>query len=363
MIPVSLPYLPDQKKYTRYVRKIYDTHRLTNDGPLVNELSVRLKEHLGVSNIVLVANGTLALQIAYQVVGLSTPGKTSEVVTSPFSFVATSSSLAWQGIRCVYTDIDPDTWCLNPSQIDDGVTNLTRGIVPVHVFGNGCDIDKIRGVARKHGLKVVYDAAHAFDVKFQGHSILLEGDASVLSFHATKLFHTIEGGAIVFREGEHAEHAKSLINFGDVTRGDRSLMGINAKMNEFQAAMGLCVLDDFHTIVERRKEIVAMYQDELQDVCLFQRRNPSCTGNYSYFPVLMETEARLIDGIKQLELAGYGARRYFHPSLDKWIENSRMVSARVSHDISSRIMCLPLFPGLAETDVKKICRICKMAQR
>ncbi len=363
MIPVCLPYLPDQNKYFRYVQKIYDNQRLTNDGPLVNELSQRLKEHLGLSNIVLVANGTLALQIAYQVLGLSSPGQTSEVITTPFSFVATSSSLVWQGIDCVYTDIDRDTWCMDPAQIEKGLTIHTRGIVPVHVFGNGCDVDGIRRIAEKHGLKVVYDAAHAFDVKFQDRSILLEGDASVLSFHATKLFHTIEGGAIVFENDEHTEYARRLINFGSVTVGDEPLTGINAKMNEFQAAMGLCVLDELDAIMQSRKAIAEKYRSALHDMFEFQKISPRCSENYSYFPLLMENETSVLNGIEDLKRAGYLPRRYFYPTLDKLVSGGRVVSASASHDISSRILCLPLFPGLATEDVERICRILRKNEK
>src|SRR5690606_15062004 len=243
MIPVTKPYLPRRAKLNQYLDGIYERNWLTNNGPLVQELTSRLEEYLGVENLLLVSNGTLALQIAYRALGVSdaTPGAQPEAITTPFTFIATASSLKWDGVEPVFVDIDPDTWCLNPDNIEAAITKNTRAIVPVHVFGNACDVEAIDAIAKKHKLKVVYDACHAFGVRYKGESLLRWGDAATLSFHATKLCHTAEGGAIICKREEDLELAKKLIDFG--IRGAETIvaLGVKAKMNEIQAAMGLCV--------------------------------------------------------------------------------------------------------------------------
>ena len=244
MIPVTKPYLPSREKLDRYIDGIYERAWLTNNGELVQELTRRLEEYLGVENLLLVANGTLALQIAYRALGVTGRNEPTEAITTPFTFVATASSLKWEGVEPVFADIDPNTWCLDPTNIEPAITPRTQAIVPVHVFGNACDVDAIDAIAKKHSLKVIYDASHAFGVKYQGESLLKHGDAATLSFHATKLFHTGEGGAIVFKRKEDLERAKKMINFGITGPETVEALGINAKMNELQAAMGLCVLDE-----------------------------------------------------------------------------------------------------------------------
>jgi len=236
MINVTKTHLPDIDRYKAYIDRIYRSGWITNNGALVQELEEKLKEYLGVRNILLVSNGTLALQICYKALGL-----TGEAITTPFSFVATTSSLVWEGLSPVFVDISPETLNMDPDRIEEAIRPETSCIVPVHVFGNGCDVEKIGQIAKKHHLKVVYDAAHAFGVKYNGESILNYGDVSILSFHATKFFHTIEGGAIVTGDDELYEKAKHMINFG--ITGPESIvgLGINGKMNEFQAAMGLCI--------------------------------------------------------------------------------------------------------------------------
>ncbi|HBN28622.1 MAG TPA: aminotransferase DegT, partial [Clostridiaceae bacterium] len=239
MINVTKTYLPDRTKLDKYIDKIYSTAWVTNNGQLVKELTTRLEEYLGVQNLLLVTNGTLALQIAYKALGVN-----GQAITTPFSFVATTSSLVWEGIEPIFVDIDPETFCIDPSKIEEAITSETTAIVPVHVFGNACDVEKIENIAQKYGLKTIYDGAHSFGVKYNGESLLSYGDATILSFHATKLFHTIEGGAIIFKNKEDYERAKLMINFGIDGTDSVIELGINAKMNEFQAAMGLCVLDE-----------------------------------------------------------------------------------------------------------------------
>ena len=265
MIPVTKPYLPSRKKLDEYIDGIYERYWLTNDGPLVQELTARLEKYLGVENLLLVSNGTLALQIAYRALGVSGGNldQEPEAITTPFTFIATASSMAWDGLKPVFADIDPQTWCLDPHNIEALITPKTRVIVPVHVFGNACDVQTIETVAEKHKLKVIYDACHAFGVKINGRSLLTYGDAATLSFHATKLFHTGEGGAIVFRNRVDLERAKRIINFGIAGPGQIGELGINAKMSELSAAMGLCVLDEIEEIMTARAAIWRFYEKAL----------------------------------------------------------------------------------------------------
>jgi len=243
MINVTKSYLGNKNKFKAYVDRIYNTGWLTNHGPLVTALEQRLKDYLGVRNIILTNNGTIALQIAYRALGI-----TGSAITTPFSFVATTSSLQWEGIRPIFADIDPATWNLDPNQIMRHIEPDTTAIVATHVFGNPCDVERIGQIARQHNLKVIYDGAHAFGSLYKGRSVYSWGDISTLSFHATKLFHTIEGGAIVTDDDDLAERVRLLCNFGIVDTDQIEGIGINAKLNEFSAAMGMCVLDDIELI-------------------------------------------------------------------------------------------------------------------
>lgn len=348
MIPVTKPYLPSREKLDKYIDGIYEREWLTNNGPLVQELTKRLEEYLGVENLLLVSNGTLALQIAYRALGIHEPvnGKPAEAITTPFTFVATSSSLKWEGIEPVFADIDPDTWCLDPKNIEPAITAQTKAIVPVHVFGNACDVEAIDQIAKEHDLKVIYDAAHAFGVKYKGESLLKWGDAATLSFHATKVFHTIEGGAIVFKRKEDLEKAKRLISFGITGPDTIEELGINAKMNEFQAAMGLAVLDDIDAIIERRRQIKATYIRELAGHYQFQRFNSNILDNAAYFPLALGHEAELLSTIVKLKNANIVPRRYFYPSLDSltFFSNTPNISHSIS--VASRILCLPIYVSL-----------------
>ncbi|RTR05327.1 DegT/DnrJ/EryC1/StrS family aminotransferase [Halomonas nitroreducens] len=361
MIPVTKPYLPSQEKFARYVDGIYSRSRLTNQGPLVEELTSRLESHLSVENLLLVANGTLALQIAYRAVAIPSRAKDATAITTPFSFIATTSSLRWEGIDPIYVDIDARGWCLDARRVTAALDQSSRILVPVHVFGNACDVETLEQIAASHELKLIYDGAHAFGVKYRGKSLLRYGDATTLSFHATKLFHTIEGGAIVFRNREDFERARHMINHGQSSDGKVEGLGINAKMNEFQAAMGLCVLDDMADILERRAEIWGRYQAGLKDTFQLQEITPNCEINYSYFPIVFENEAILCDAKAILEAAGYFPRRYFYPSLETLSNKIGKDCLSNSRAVSEKVLCLPLYPELGLGDVESIIELTRQA--
>lgn len=348
MINVTKTYLPNKEKYKKYVDEIYENGWLTNNGPLVQRLEKRLAEHLGVKNVILVANGTVALEIAYRTLDIK-----GFAINTPFSFVATTSSLVTNNILPIFADIDEKTLNLNPKNIEKLITPNTSAIVPVHVFGNGCEVEEIEKIAKKHDLKVIYDAAHAFDVKHKDKSILNYGDISTLSFHATKLFHTIEGGALIINDDELAQKARYLINFGIENAESIPHLGTNAKMNEFEAVMGLCVLDDIEKIKNSRKEVYETYQQKLDGIVKFQEQNKNSTQNYSYFPVVFESEEQLLKVQEALGEKDIFPRRYFYPSLDtlEYIEPKQ--ECEISRDISKRILCLPIFVGL-EKDVQDV---------
>lgn len=348
-INVTKTWLPDKNKFNRYIDQIYASGHLTNNGPLVQELTERLEKYLGVENLLLVTNGTLALQVAYRVLEVE-----NEAVTTPFSFAATASSLVWEHIRPRFADIDENTFCLDPNKVVEAIGEDTTAIVPVHVFGNACEVEKIDKIAQQNGLKVVYDASHAFGIKYNGKSILSYGDASTLSFHATKLFHTIEGGAIVFKRREDLERAKLMINFGIDGPDSIKDLGINAKMTEFQAAMGLCVLDDVNEIIEKRRKVWEQYQKKLAGQLKMQEWRAD-NNNYSYFPVVFNSEKMLIELKKRLNEMNIHPRRYFYPSLNTVSSLSgKKQHVEVSEGIAARILCLPIFPEMEQGVQKEL---------
>jgi len=345
MINVTKTYLPDKEKYQKYVDEIYENGWVTNNGPMVQKLEKRLAEYLGVKNVVLVANGTAALEIAYRTLDLK-----GFAITTPFSFVATTSSLVTNGLLPIFADIDPETLNIDAKNIETQITPHTSAIVPVHVFGNACDVEAIDVIAKKHDLKVVYDAAHAFGVQYKGQSILNYGDISTLSFHATKLFHTIEGGALIINDDELVQKARYLINFGIENAESIPELGTNAKMNEFEAAMGLCMLDEMEVVLQKRKEVYERYEKALKDDVTLLKYSEHATRNYSYFPVILKDEAALKKVQKALNEKDIFPRRYFYPSLDTlgYIEPKQYMP--ISREISSKILCLPIYPGLSEVD-------------
>ena len=354
MINVTKAYLPNKAKYKAYIDRIYESGWLTNNGQLLKELEARLQAHLGVKHLILVANGSLALQLAYKALDLK-----GEVITTPFSFVATTSTLVWEGLKPVFADIKPNSFNLDPAQIEKHITPYTSAIVPVHVFGNPCDIEAIQHIAQKHNLKVVYDGAHSFGVNYKGQSVFNYGDISTLSFHATKLFHTIEGGAVITNDDEVAKKIRLLINFGITGPTTIEGLGTNAKMNEFEAAMGLCVLDEIEIITAQRKHIWQTYQTELEGLVEFQVFNPHANNNYAYVAVLFETEAQLLKVQKALNDNGIFPRRYFYPSLDTLDYLQPQIPQTHSRDIAKRILCLPIYSGLTQEQQNRVIELIK----
>jgi dTDP-4-amino-4,6-dideoxygalactose transaminase len=358
MINVTKTFLPDKEKYKKLIDKIYENGWVTNNGPLVSTLEKRLAKYLGVKNIVLVSNGTSALEIAYRTLDLK-----GYAITTPFSFVATTSSLVTNGLKPIFADIDPKTLNINSNKIEDLITTNTSAIVPVHVFGNACDVEKIDEIAKQNGLRVIYDAAHAFGITYKNKSILNYGDISTLSFHATKLFHSIEGGALIINDDSLVEKARYLINFGIENEESIPELGTNAKMNEFEAAMGLCMLDEMEGIQHKREELYHLYREELENVVQFQEQSIHSSSNYGYMPIILKDEKQLFAIQKALNAENIFPRRYFYPSLDTlyYIEPKQYMP--ISRDISKRILCLPLYPELERNTIlfissiiRKICK-------
>lgn len=353
MINVTKTYLPDRKELGEYIDKIYNSGKITNNGEFVKLLEKKLEKYLGVKNIVLVSNGTLALQIAYKLLDLR-----NEVITTPFSFVATTSSLVWEGIKPVFCDIDKNTFCIDYRKIEEKITKNTTAIVPVHVFGNACEVEQIEKIANKYNLKVIYDAAHTFGINYKGKSILNYGDISTLSFHATKVFHTIEGGALIIKDDCICEKARRMINFGIMGPEKIDSLGINAKMNEFEAAMGLCIIDKVEQIEKKRKEAYYIYMSSFKENrnVILQQWNLECSKNYGYFPILLKDEKTLLNIKEQLEKNNIFPRRYFYPSLDT-LEYIKSEYMEISNDISKRILCLPISSYISKKEVNKVVTI------
>lgn len=352
MIPVTKSYLPSKEKYKAYIDQIYESGWLTNNGTLLQTLEKRLAEHLGVKHSILVANGSLALQLAYKALNL-----TGEVITTPFSFAATTSTLAWEGLKPVFADINPHTFNLAPENIEPLITEHTSAIVPVHVFGNPCEVEAIQAIADKHKLKVIYDAAHAFGSQYKGQSVLNYGDISTLSFHATKLFHTIEGGAVITNSDELAHKIRLLINFGITGPTTIESVGTNAKMNEFEAAMGLCVLDEIDTIKAGRERVWKTYKESLTTANLtFQEWNKHSANNHAYAPVVFESEKKLLEAEAKLKENGILPRRYFYPSLDTLDYLNSNQKCKKSRGIASRVLCIPIYATLKEDEQETVCR-------
>jgi len=354
MIQVTRTHLPNIGKYQNYVEQIYKNGWITNNGPLANELEKKLSEYLDVPYIVLISNGTLALHLAYRLLDIK-----QEVITSPFSFVATTSSIKWEGLTPVYSDVNPRTFNIDPEQIEKEITERTSCITPVHVFGNPCEIDDIQYLANKYDLKVIYDAAHTFGAKYKGRSLAAYGDIAVLSFHATKIFHTIEGGALIIHDEETYLKAKRLINFGFNHIGLPIELGFNAKMNEFQAAMGLCMLDEVEQIIKDREEVHFHYKEILSRIenINFQEFNESTIMNYSYFPIVLSNPDIVLRVKKALEQHDIYTRRYFYPSLDilPYVDSKKIMNE--SRKLSENILCLPMFDGLTKKEINFICDV------
>ena len=353
LISLNSPIVPDFQKLTKYIKSVNDSGWFTNFGPLHQELTIRLEELLGVKNLLLVSNGTLAIQVACKALNVN------RAITTPFSFAATASSLLWQNIETTFCDINPLTLNISRELLEKHFINdpSVDGIVATHVYGNPCDVSGVAELSGQYNKKIIYDAAHAFGIELNGKSILNYGDASTLSFHATKVFHTVEGGAIVFSKQEDYELARSLINFGIDKEGCLGLPGINAKLNEYQCAVGLTLLDDIEQIIDKRVSLYNHYKNLLGSVVSFQKLHDSTNLNGAYFPVIFEREEELESIGNVLLQNGVESRRYFHPSLDEVYEGNG--SCHISRDVSRKILCLPLHYYMDERDVEKVVKVIK----
>jgi dTDP-4-amino-4,6-dideoxygalactose transaminase len=357
-IYVTQPYLPPLAEFIPYLEKIWASKHLTNGGPFHQELERRLCEHLGVEHLALFTNGTIALVTALQALRV-----TGEVITTPYSFVATAHSLLWNGIKPIFVDVEPDTLNLDPSKIEAAITPQTTAILPVHVYGHPCRVEAIQKIADNYNLRLIYDAAHAFGVRQGKTSVLRHGDLSVLSFHATKVFTTCEGGAIVCPDAKTKQRIDHLKNFGFVDEVTVVAPGINGKMQEMSAALGLLQLEHVDKALARRKEIDARYRQALAGAkgirCLAHAGGSS--ANYAYFPILVEdsyavSRDALYDKLKARDIH---PRRYFYPLISEFPMYRGLPSAQrenlpVAYAMSNKILCLPIYPALTDADVARI---------
>ena len=341
--------MPNKEKFKNYIDEIYESGWLTNNGPLVQKLEQRLEAYLGVKNLLCLSNGTDALQFAYRL--LEEEGK--EVITTPFSFVSTTSAIVTERMKPVFADINKESYNIDPDNIEQLINENTVAIAPCHVFGNACEIDKIDKIAEKHNLKVIYDASHAFDVHYKKKHILNYGDMSVVSFHATKIFHTIEGAAIVIKDDALYEKAKVLRNYGIDSPDSVAMLGVNAKMNDVQAAMGLCMLEEVDQIANEREESHLFYANGLNEYVQLQKKNSYSTQSHSYFPIVFKSKEQRVSVQTALFEEDIAARQYFKPSLDTLPYVKVTEPMLNSRDLSNRILVIPMHSGI-EDKVSKI---------
>lgn len=360
-INVTQPFLPPLEEFIPYLEQIWDNKWLTNNGPFHQELEKIMAEYLGVDHIALFTNGTIALVTALQTLRII-----GEVITTPFSFVATTHALNWNNIKPIFADIDPVTCNLDPDKIEAAITPQTTAILPVHCYGNPCDVERIQSIADIYGLKVVYDAAHAFGVKFKGKSLLNYGDLSVLSFHATKVFNTFEGGAIICPDAKTKQRIDYLKNFGFADEVTVMAPGINGKMNELQASFGLLQLKYIDEVIEKRQKIDAKYRELLADIpgIAYLPEPGDIVRNYAYFPVLIESGYPLSrDNLYQkLKDNNIFSRRYFYPlisnmSMYRGLSSALAANLPIAENIAEEVICLPIFPELDEADQENIISI------
>lgn len=354
---VTRSSMPDYDDYCEMIKGIWDSHFLTNNGPLHEQLSEDIKDYLNVGNVTLFTNGHLSLENALQVLNLH-----GEIITTPFTFISTIHAIARTGNTPVFCDINPDDYTIDVDKIESLITDKTCAILPVHVYGNVCDVERIQKIAEKYNLKVIYDAAHAFGVKYKGKSVASYGDISMFSFHATKVFNTIEGGALVYANPEFTRVLNNLKNFGIVSEEEIEYIGGNAKMNEFQAAMGLLNLKRLSEDIKKRKKIVEKYCELLSKIdgirlnCI----QKDVESNYAYFPIVVEKSYGLSrDQLYEL-LKGYEiySRKYFYPiANDTVLYSDCKGDTPIAHDISRRVLTLPLYPELSMENVDEICKI------
>jgi dTDP-4-amino-4,6-dideoxygalactose transaminase len=350
MIPVTKSFLPPIEEYQAQLKRIWSSQWLTNRGPLVLELEEKLKNHLTTDNILITNNGTIPLQIALKLLG-----KGGEIITTPFSYVATTAAIVWENCTPVFVDIHPEYLTIDESKIEEAITPKTTAILATHVFGNPCNTEAIETIAKKHNLKVIYDAAHCFGVRYKDQSIFNYGDISTCSFHATKLFHCGEGGAMFSKDKDLQHQLFYSHNFGHNGTLDFHGLGVNGKISELQAAMGLSVLPYINTIIGERKKITDFYDSNISGFQKLKLREGT-EWNYSYYPLIMKSEEQLLEIESNLNENKIFPRRYFYPSLNtiNYIDYKQML---ISESLSSRILCLPLYVGINESQLDTICSL------
>lgn len=353
MILVTKPFLPPVGDYQKFIDKIWENQWLTNMGPFSKQLESELKDFLDVKELLFVTNGTVALQMAIKALDLK-----GEIITTPFSFVATTSSIVWEGCTPIFVDIDEETFNIDASKIEAAITDKTTGILATHVYGNPCDVEAIEEIAKRHNLKVIYDAAHAFGVVVNGKSIFEYGDISTCSLHATKLYHSIEGGLVITKDATLTSKLARIRNFGISGFDTFSDLGINGKNSEFHAAMGLVNLKYIKDISQKRKEI-SEYYDELLKPLGYQKQiwHSGSHNNYAYYPVVLPTEEYLLKAVQILSENQIQTRRYFYPSLATALPYLEPKEFAVTDDISERVLCLPLYYSLKKEEIEKICNL------
>ena len=355
MINVNKPYLPDFDKYVDKIKTIWQTNHLTNYGTLHNLLETKIAEYLCLPKICLINNCTNGLLMC-----LNEFDAGDEIITTPFSFVATTSTIVWSKLKPVFCDIDPEYFFINVDHIESKITSRTKAVIATHVYGNAGNLEKLQEICSKHNIKLIFDAAHAFGVKYKGKSILDYGDASVLSFHATKIYHSIEGGAIYSNKDEELSKYKLKSNFG-IFNFEIKDVGINSKMSEFNAAMGLCCLEEIDDIINQRKKIFETYCEllKMKNITIINI-NKDIEWNYSYMPILFKTEKILLESVDRMKKDNILPRRYFYPALNEvcYVQRNETPVASnetpVASDVTRRVLCLPLYYGLIEDDILKI---------
>lgn len=353
MIPVTKPFLPPKEEYEKYLNGIWSRNWLTNMGPLASQLEMELKDYLKIKHLLFVTNGTVALQMAIKALDLK-----GEIITTPFSFVATTSSIVWEGCTPVFVDIDPESLNIDPSKIEAAITEKTSAILATHVYGNPCDVDEIEKLAKKHNLKVIYDAAHAFGVQVNGKSVFEYGDISICSLHSTKLYHSVEGGLLLTQEPDLLKKISYIRNFGISGFDSFSELGINGKNSEFHAAMGLVNLKYVDAIIAKRKSLTARYEEKLINLKAFRPKwHATSENNGAYLPFVLESEELLLKIKTELDKNEVFTRRYFYPSLASALPYLAPRQFPVTDDISKRVLCLPLYYDLTKEEVNWICRL------
>ncbi|TDU42897.1 dTDP-4-amino-4,6-dideoxygalactose transaminase [Gelidibacter sediminis] len=353
MIPITKPFLPPQEDYKKYLSGIWKRQWLTNMGPLASELEMKLKDHLHVKHLLFVTNGTIALQMAIKALDLK-----SEIITTPFSFVATTSSIVWEGCKPVFVDIDKESLNIDPTKIEAAITDETSAILATHVYGNPCDVLAIEKIAKKHNLKVIYDGAHAFGVEVYGKSVFEYGDISTCSLHATKLYHSIEGGLIVTKDPALLKRLAYIRNFGFSGTESFAELGINGKNSEYHAAMGLANIPHIEAVHNKRRELTELYNLKLKGLKV---KTPSWhndgTKNYAYYPLVFESEELMLECMKRLAASEIFTRRYFYPSLANTLPYLDPQNFEITDDIAKRVLCLPLYFDLTVEEVELISRL------